>query len=127
MVKYQVGDFTFELDHSEPLYEQILDQIRHAIARGDVQLGTKLPSVRDLAQQLKLNPSTVMKAYQELERTELSETRKGQGTYITNSEDKVLEVKKTLAQSAVHAFTSSMKDLGINRKIAKELLEEVDW
>ncbi len=127
MVKYQVGDFTFELDLSEPLYGQILDQIRHAIARGDVQLGSKLPSVRDLAQQLKLNPSTVMKAYQELERTELCETRKGQGTYITTSEEKVLEIKKSLAKNAVLVFTNSMKDLGINRITAAELLKEAEW
>lgn len=120
-------DFTFELDLTKPLYEQVLNQIRHAIARGEAQLGTKIPSVRDMAQQLKLNPNTVMRAYQELERNQLCETRRGQGTFITTSELRVAEVKKDLAQEAVGAFISAMRSLGINRRMAQELLEEVQW
>ena len=127
MIKYEVGDFTFELDLAKPLYEQVLDQIKHAIARGEVELGTKIPSVRELAQQLKINPNTVMRAYQELEREKLSETRRGQGTFITSSEEKVMEIKKNLAKDAIEAFIGSMKVLGIDRETAKNLLEEVEW
>jgi len=123
----QVGDFNFPLDLSKPLYEQVLQQIRHAIARGDVRLGTKLPSVRDLAQQLKLNPNTVMRAYQELDRDHLTETRRGQGTFITSDSETVEQVKKALASEAVITFVSSMEKLGINRLSAESLLKEVAW
>jgi len=123
----QVGNFKFSLDLSKPLYEQVLQHIRQAIARGDVQLGTKLPSVRDLALQLKLNPNTVMRAYQELDRDHLIETRRGQGTFITSDYETVDQVKKALASEAVIAFVSSMEKLGINRLAAETLLKEVVW
>ena len=127
MESIQVGNFKFSLDLSKPLYEQVLQHIRQAIARGDVQLGTKLPSVRDLALQLKLNPNTVMRAYQELDRDHLIETRRGQGTFITSDYETVDQVKKALASEAVIAFVSSMEKLGINRLAAETLLKEVVW
>ncbi|HWQ40931.1 MAG TPA: GntR family transcriptional regulator [Desulfosporosinus sp.] len=127
METIQVGDFNFQLDLSKPLYEQVLQHIRHAIARGDVRLGMKLPSVRDLAQQLKINPNTVMRAYQELDRDYLTETRRGQGTFITSDTETVDQVKKALANEAVIAFVSSMEKLGINRSTAESLLKEVVW
>jgi len=123
----QVGDLIFPLDLSKPLYEQVLQHIRHAIARGDVLLGAKLPSVRDLAQQLKLNPNTVMRAYQELDRDHLTETRRGQGTFITSNSKTVDQVKKALASEAVIAFVASMGKLGIDRSTAEFLLKEVAW
>ena len=123
----QVGDFRFLLDLSKPLYEQVLQHIRHAIARGDVQLGTKLPSVRDLAQQLRLNPNTVLRAYQELERNHLTETRRGQGTFITSDSETVDLVKKALASEAIIDFVSAMEKLGIDRSTAESLLKEVAW
>lgn len=127
MERFQVGEFTFPLDLSKPLYEQVLQQIRHAVARGDVLLGTKLPSVRDLAQQLKINPNTVMRAYQELDRDHLTETRRGQGTFITSDLNTVSQVKKDLAFEAVQTFVSTMKQLGIDRTTAQSLIKEVEW
>jgi Predicted transcriptional regulators len=119
--------FQFALDLSKPLYEQILHQMRHAIARGEIKLGEKIPSVRELSQRLKINPNTVMRAYQELERDGLSETRRGQGTFITTSREKVKKVKHELAYEAVSTFVSSMKDLGIDKETADSLLKEADW
>lgn len=127
MESIQVGDFRFLLDLSKPLYEQVLQHIRHAIARGDIRLGTKLPSVRDLAQQLRLNPNTVMRAYQELERNRLTETHRGQGTFITSDSETVHQVKKALANEAVITFVSAMEKLGIDRSTADSLLKEVAW
>ena len=88
---------------------------------------SKIPSVRELAQQLKINPNTVMRAYQELERAKLCETRRGQGTFIISSEEKVMEIRKSLAKDAIVAFVISMKDLGLDRESAQKLLEEVEW
>jgi GntR family transcriptional regulator len=127
LIKYEVENFIFEIDLTKPLYEQVLEQIRHAIARDEIELGSKIPSVRELAQQLKINPNTVMRAYQELERDKLCETRRGQGTFITSSEEMVMEVKKSLAKDAVAVFVNSMKDLGLNRASAQKLIEEFEW
>lgn len=122
-----MGELKFQLDLSKPLYEQVLQQIRYAVARGDVALGSKLPSVRELAQQLRINPNTVMRAYQELDRDELTETRRGQGTFITSNSHNVDKVRKVLAQNAVQAFVAAMKELGLNREASQTLLEEGDW
>ena len=88
----QVSSLRFRLDLSRPIYEQILEQMSSAIARGDFALGEKIPSVREMAQALRVTPNTVMHAYQEMEREGLTETRRGQGTFITTSRERVDQI-----------------------------------
>jgi len=116
-----------QLDLSKPLYEQILYQIRYAVARKDIALGSRLPSVRELAQQLRVNPNTVMRAYQELNRDEIIETRRGQGTFITTNSQKIQHIRNNMATEAIKSFTDAMKELGIERQTALSLLEEGEW
>lgn len=65
-----------------PLYVQLQQQIRQRIASGQLQQGAQLPSVRDLSTELHINPLTVAKVYQNLERDGFVETRRGIGTYV---------------------------------------------
>lgn len=97
------------------------------MARKDIALGSKLPSVRDLAQQLRINPNTVMRAYQELNRDELIETRRGQGTFITTKSQKIQHIRDNLAEDAVKNFIETMQELGIERQTAISILEEGKW
>lgn len=112
MEEKKVGSFVFQIDLSQPLYEQILDQIRSSVARGEIGLGEKIPSVRELAIGLKVNPNTVMRAYQELERDGLTEKRRGQGTFITTSKDNIASFKTELAKRYCMEFVGKMKSLG---------------
>ena len=66
-----------------PLYAQIADRIRVAVASGELTSGSDLPSVRALATKLRVNPATVVQAYRELEREGLVEMRQGAGTFIS--------------------------------------------
>lgn len=66
-----------------PFYFQLVRQIKHLIATGRLEAGEELPSVRALAQQLVLNPNTVVRAYRELESDGLIHTRRGSGTYVS--------------------------------------------
>jgi GntR family transcriptional regulator len=66
-----------------PIYEQIVSQVIFAVAGGDVAPGDLLPSVRDLAGQLVVNPNTVARAFQELERDGVVETRRGLGMAVS--------------------------------------------
>lgn len=127
METIRIGDFSFQLDLTKPLYEQVLQQIRYSVARGEVALGTKLPSVRELAQNLKINPNTVMRAYQELDRDHLIETRRGQGTFITDNLKIVEQIRQNLAYEAARSFILAMKELGMDVHTAKSLIEEGDW
>ena len=76
--------FRIELDQSSgvPIYRQIISQIQFAIARGLLSPGAQLPTVRNLAVDLSVNPNTIIKAYKELELRGNLETQQGTGTFI---------------------------------------------
>src|SRR5471032_1899717 len=68
-----------------PIYIQIIDEVRRAIVVGTVSADDPLPSVRQLAGDLRVNPNTVSQAYRELERSGVVEVRRGQGTYVVQA------------------------------------------
>lgn len=74
--------FTVDPRLPTPVYQQIVDGIKIAVAKGIVLSGEKLPSVRELATLMTLNHNTVAKAYQQLEREQIIEVIKGRGTYV---------------------------------------------
>ncbi|HPS79103.1 MAG TPA: GntR family transcriptional regulator [Thermoanaerobaculaceae bacterium] len=71
-----------DLKSGVPFYRQIIDQVKSAIATGLVEPGDRLPTVRQLAVDLSINPNTVARAYTELELTGLVETQMGSGTFV---------------------------------------------
>lgn len=77
-----------DFSSSVPLYAQLKEQILYSIASGMITPGSKLPSVREISTELRINPSTVTQAYRELEYEKVIYTKKGQGTYV--SEDPVI-------------------------------------
>ncbi len=66
-----------------PIYEQIIGSIKELVVKGVLIPGERLPSVRDMAKEMTLNPNTVQKAYQELERQGIISTLRGKGTFIS--------------------------------------------
>lgn len=100
----QNGRFEFILDlHSGvPVYRQLIDQVRTGIASGSLTAGDQLPTVRQLAVDLAINPNTVMRAYRELELGGLLETHQGTGTFISDRkpEKKTVERERQLSQMA---------------------------
>jgi GntR family transcriptional regulator len=77
-----------------PIYRQIVDQVRQAVSSGVLRAGDKLPSVRDLAVDLAVNPNTIAKAYQELEREGVIETPRGKGSFIADREHMLTEAER---------------------------------
>ena len=73
------------LDHhsGEPIYRQIVEQVKFQVACGRLKDGGKLPSIRTLAAQLKINPRTVVKAYEELRNAGLAVMKQGQGVFVS--------------------------------------------
>ena len=89
-----------------PIYVQIMDEIKRAVVLGTVQPDDPLPSVRQLAGQLRVNPNTVQQAYRELERDGLVYVRRGQGTFVSDdrgahSERDRLELADVVAERAL--------------------------
>lgn len=75
--------FRLDLQTGVPAYRQIIDQVRGALASGALSTGDQLPTVRQLAVDLALNPNTIVRAYKELELGGLLETHQGTGTFIS--------------------------------------------
>jgi len=75
--------FSLNSSHPMPLYAQLTRAIRFAIATGRLQVGEQLPTVRQLAVELRVNANTVAKVYAELERSGILETRRGVGTFVS--------------------------------------------
>src|SRR6202008_5119571 len=89
-------EFALDLRTGVPVYRQLIDQVRAGMASGTLAAGDQLPTVRQLAVDLAINPNTVMRAYRELELAALLETHQGTGTFITH---KKVEVKSAERES----------------------------
>jgi GntR family transcriptional regulator len=83
-----------------PLYRQIIESVKFAIARGDLAPGDRLPTVRQLAVDLEVNPNTVVRAYREMEIQGVLDTQQGSGTFVTDRRPEVdsLERRRMLDQ-----------------------------
>jgi len=79
---------------STPIYEQIQLGIKELILKGALQGGEKIPSVREMAGMLTINPNTISKAYGELEREGIIETLRGKGTYVVNDFNRKVDENK---------------------------------
>jgi GntR family transcriptional regulator len=77
--------FYLDLQSGMPVYRQIIDQVHAARASGAIRPGDQLPTVRQLAVDLSINPNTVMRAYRELELTGALTTHQGTGTFVTDA------------------------------------------
>jgi DNA-binding transcriptional regulator YhcF (GntR family) len=86
--------FRLDLRSGVPVYRQIIDQVRAGVASGTLTAGDQLPTVRQLAVDLAINPNTVLRAYHELELGGLLETQQGTGTFITQKKVKRDEAER---------------------------------
>jgi GntR family transcriptional regulator len=104
-----------DLKSGVPFYRQIIDQVKSAIATGLVEPGDRLPTVRQLAVDLSINPNTVSRAYTELELTGLVETQMGSGTFVGQRKVEQDDVERRrlldevcqelLSRASMHGFT----------------------
>jgi GntR family transcriptional regulator len=112
------GRFAFKLDpHSGvPVYRQIIDQVQAGLASGTLARGDQLPTVRQVAVDLEINPNTVLRAYRELEIRGVLDTQQGTGTFIADrpapAEDEAERTRKldqwigeTIARAGASGFT----------------------
>ena len=119
--------FKIQLDVKSgvPFYRQVIDQVKAAIATGSIEAGDRLPTVRQLAVDLSINPNTVSRAYTELELTGLVETQMGSGTFVGNRpvENDDVERRRLLNQIC-QEFLSRASTHGFNLDHILENLEQ---
>ena len=120
-------DYIF--DNERPIYIQLVEMIRIEIVSGKFKKGQKIPSVRELALIMKVNPNTMQKALVELENEKLIYTERTNGKYVTEDEELIETVKRKLAKEIVNNYLNSMKNIGIDYNSAVKYLQEGgnDW
>ncbi len=117
---------TIEFDNNLPIYLQIMNYIKLQIVTGKLGPGDKVPSVRDLAAELKINPNTIQRTFQELEREGVAESRRGLGRFVTSEDEKIMAIKKEMAAELLERFIGGMRELGFdNDNIVKIVAESV--
>jgi len=107
-----------------PIYVQIGQNVRRLIAREDLRPGDKLPSARELAQLLGVNPNTVVHAYSRLEFEGIIETRRGLGTFI-RLDAPVMTTKKEMLKNAAQRYATEVRALDVSQEEAISMFKEV--
>lgn len=102
--------WTFKEDR--PIYSQLVEHIKLGIVSGEWNPGSKLPSVRDLAEEAGVNPNTMQRALADLEREGLVHSKRTSGRYITEAVDMIDSIRDAIASENINNFIESMKKLG---------------
>ena len=113
------------LNDREPVYIQIVKRIKGDIISGKLQNGDALPSRRELAISLEINPNTVQKAYKILEDEGMTSTENTAKSLVSVSEEKIKTIKTELALESALSFIEAMKEMNIDEKEAAELLHSI--
>lgn len=103
-----------------------MDVIKSSIVSGELPLGSRLDSVRDLAMSAKVNPNTMQKALSELERIGLIRTERTSGRFITDDTEMITAMKKEIIFTEATAFLEKMKSLGIEKAEVLQFLHNMD-
>ncbi|KAA0750305.1 GntR family transcriptional regulator [Bacillus sp. AY3-1] len=101
-----------EFSPNIPIYVQVMEYIKKEIVTGRLAPGEKIPAVRELASELQVNPNTIQRTFQELEREGIAETRRGTGRFVTMNEKKITELRKEMAKELLDNFINGMNNLG---------------
>ena len=115
-------DWTFRGD--QPIYAQLMQRIKQGIVSGDLPPGSRLPSVRELATEAGVNPNTMQRALQELEREGMVYSQRTAGRFVTEDSTVIANVKKAFAEEQIQGFLEAMNKLGYSRREIISLLEE---
>jgi GntR family transcriptional regulator len=113
-----------EFQSSKPIYMQIADKIILDVLQGKQKTGEKLPSVREMAVQMGVNPNTIQRTYSELERMNIVETRRGQGTFVTENIEMMQKIRETLQFEVIGTFVEKMEEIGVTKEKMMELLQK---
>ena len=116
-----------EYNPALPIYLQVANSIKRDIVTGRLELGARLPSVRDLAVAYTINPNTVSRVYKELEMEDVCFTRRGMGTFVTPDPEKVKNMKREMAGTLIYEFLEGMKQLGFTQEEAIKVLEQSEF
>ena len=115
-------DWTIENDR--PIWLQLYEQLTLRIVTGQYPMGSKMPTVRELAAEAGVNPNTMQRALAYLEEQGLATSNRTAGRIVTDDREKIQEVRMELARTCMDAYLQGMKVLGFTEAEARALLTE---
>ncbi|MBE6903163.1 MAG: GntR family transcriptional regulator [Ruminococcaceae bacterium] len=113
-----------EFDNNIPIYIQLVQQLKIDIISGKIKSGERLPSVRDLALQTKVNPNTMQKALTELEDLKLIYTERTNGKFVTEDKALILKYKEEYADELSKKYFANMQNIGFDKEEAIKYLSQ---
>ncbi|MGO1367806.1 MAG: GntR family transcriptional regulator [Senegalia sp. (in: firmicutes)] len=113
-----------DFNNNIPIYIQIMNHIKRLLVKGELKNADKIISVRDMSEKFKVNPNTVQRAYSELEREGITFTKRGMGTFVTEDENIILNLKKELSDEIINSFLSNMKEIGFDKDEILNIIKE---
>ena len=116
----------FEFDNNIPIYIQLVEQIAINIISGNLAPGERLPSVRDLANETKVNPNTMQKALSELEETGLIYTERTNGKFVTTDTGLIERIRKEYADMQTRTYLKNMSRLGFDVSATVEYIDKTE-
>lgn len=111
-------------DTRTPIYMQIMSLVKRDIVTNKIKPGDKLLSVREMASELQVNPNTLQRVYQELEREGITYTQRGMGTFVKEDENMIRELKREMATEIINNFIQGMRNLGFSGDELVKVIEE---
>lgn len=111
-----------DFDNTQPIYKQIIDGYKKQLIRGELQQGDKIPSQREYAEKLRVNPNTVQRAYREMESMQMVETVRGQGTFIMADLNMQNRFRQEMADALLSYFIREIGSLGYTGEEALQML-----
>lgn len=115
--------FQIDLKSRKPIYEQIVERFKQLIIKEILKDDEKIPSVRELAKELTINPNTIQKAYRELERQGYIYSVRGRGNFVSNKIEKVDVEKMNNLKQEIQKSLAELIYLGIEKDELVELIE----
>ena len=112
--------WNFQADR--PIYAQLMEEIKRRIISGVYKPGEKMPSVRDLAAEASMKPNTMQRAFAQLEQEGLLYTQRTSGRFVTEDEERIMDMKNELAKELIRDFWKNMEQLGFGRQQTLTLL-----
>lgn len=115
----------WQIDNNKPVYVQIVEQLKMKIISGEIELDSKLDSVRNLAANAMVNPNTMQKALAELERQGFVYSKRTSGRFVTDDKSLIDKERKNLVKESVKASLETLINLGYTKEEIISLIEEI--
>ena len=112
------------LEDNMPIYMQIMNRIRDAIASGELVAGDKVPSVREFASEFEVNPNTMQRALMELEREGILVSERAIGRFVTDDRSRIDAMRRESGSRATDTFIRQMTDLGFSEEEMLDFFRE---